>query len=262
MRFVILPRRKERFVGRDQRQAARISKIDQARFRRPLGRQAVALQFDIETVAEQALQLFAARERERVLSADERHVERPIRTAGERDQAIGLGIEPSELDMRPFLRRRLEKSARRQPHQAAIARFACGEQHDPRPNVVYRAIADFLIAEVEAKRAADDRLDADAGQFFGKFERTEHVVGVGERQCRLTVLFRKLRQARNRQRALEQRIGRMNVQMHEGGFRHCFRDRGLSPGEIRRRSGFNSAVRPCVRPWRIATATVHRPRTP
>ena len=95
--FVIFARREERLVGRDQRNAARISEIDQARFRRALGRQAVPLQFDIEPVAEQALQLFATRQRQRVLAADDGDIERPVRPAGERDQARGLAVEPVSL---------------------------------------------------------------------------------------------------------------------------------------------------------------------
>ena len=216
MGFVVLARGEERLVGRDQRDIPLVSEIDQARFRGALGRSAVALQFDIEPVAEPALQFFAARQRQRVLAADDGDIERPVRPAGERDQPRGLAIEPVKLEVRPLLRRRLEIRARRKPHQAAIAVVAGGEQHDPRPDMVDRAVADFLIAEIDAERAADDRLDAIAGDFFRKFQRTEHVVGVGERQRRLPVLLGQLRQARDRQRALEQRIGRMNVQMHEG----------------------------------------------
>src|SRR5262249_2069451 len=74
------------------------------------------------------------------------------------------------------------------------------------------------IAEVERDGATDNRLDSVACQFLRKFERPEHVVGIGERECRLAVVFGKLSQPRNLQRAFEQRIGRMNVQMHEAGF--------------------------------------------
>ena len=92
--FVIFARGEERLIGRDQRNAARISEIDQAHFRGALCRQTVALQFDIEPVAEQPLQFLAARQRERVLAADDGRVERSARAAGERDQARGLAVEP------------------------------------------------------------------------------------------------------------------------------------------------------------------------
>ena len=221
MGFVVLARGEERLVGRDQRNVPLIGEIDQARFRGAFVRRAsafrtMALQFDIEPVAEPALQLFATRQRQRVLAADDGDIKRPVRPAGERDQPRGLAVEPVKLEVRPLLRRRLEISARGKPHQAAIAVVAGGKQHDPRPDMVDRTVADFLIAEIDAERAADDRLDAIARDFFRKFQRTEHVVGVGERQRRLAVLLGQLRQARDRQRTLEQRIGRMNVQVHEG----------------------------------------------
>ena len=92
-----------------------------------------------------------------------------------------------------------------------------------------RTGAIVLVAEIDAQRAADDRLDAGARHFLGEFQRPEHVVGVGERQRRLPVLLRKLRQARDRQRAFQQRVGRMNVQVHETGGRggHVVRHSGL-----------------------------------
>ena len=117
--------------------------------------------------------------------------------------------------MRALVRRIFEIGARRQPHQAAIAVLARGEQHDARPDIATDRPAVFLVAEIDAERAADDRLDAGARHLLGEFQRTEHVVGVGQRQRRLAVLFGKLGKARDGQRALEQRIGRMDVQMHE-----------------------------------------------
>ena len=55
VRFVVLARGEERLVGRHERQPARIGKVNQSRFGDALGRHAVALQFDIEPVAEQLL---------------------------------------------------------------------------------------------------------------------------------------------------------------------------------------------------------------
>ena len=52
MRFEILLRGEIRFVGGDDRQVEVVSKIEQLRLDRPLLRQAVALQLDIEPVAE------------------------------------------------------------------------------------------------------------------------------------------------------------------------------------------------------------------
>ena len=53
VRLVVLARGEERLVGGDQRDAARIGELDQRGFRGALGRGAVALQLDVEPVAEQ-----------------------------------------------------------------------------------------------------------------------------------------------------------------------------------------------------------------
>ena len=58
--FIILAFGEERLVGGDQWDAAAVGEFDQRRFGGALGGHAVALQFDIEPVAEQPLQRFAA----------------------------------------------------------------------------------------------------------------------------------------------------------------------------------------------------------
>ena len=65
MGFVIVSGRKIRLVGRDQRQSLGIGEIDQAGLDAALLLDAVALQFDVEPVAEQARQPVAARRRKR-----------------------------------------------------------------------------------------------------------------------------------------------------------------------------------------------------
>ena len=76
-----------------------------------------------------------------------------------------------------------------------------------------------MVAKVDAERATDDRLDARGRHLLGKFERAEHVVGVGQRQRRLPVLLGKFRQPRDGQRPFEQRVRRMHMQVHETGGR-------------------------------------------
>ncbi len=113
-----------------------------------------------------------------------------------------------------------QKGARVEAHQVAVALLARGEQHDARQ--VARRIGEpgrpgavVLVAEVDRERAADDRLDAGTRHLVGELQRPEHVVGVGQRERGLAVGLGELGQPRDRQRALEQRIGRMHVQMHE-----------------------------------------------
>ena len=111
--------------------------------------------------------------------------------AGERNEAVGLALEPGELDMRRLVRRAFEEGAGVEPHQAAVAGLARGQEHDA---LARRCRGDatmaagvVLVAEIDRERAADDRLHAIAGELLREFERTEHVVGVGQRQRRLVV---------------------------------------------------------------------------
>ena len=217
VRLVVVTRGEIRLVGRDERQPARISKLDQRRLGDPLRRHAVTLQLDVKAVTEQALQFLAARLHERALAGADRAIERTVRSAAERNQSARLAVEPRQLDVRLLRLLGVEICARAKPHQAAVALLACRKEHDAGKALPGRRPAMLLIAEVDPERAADDRLNAGARHLLGEFQRTEHVVGVGQRQRRLAVFLGKLRQARNRQRALEQRIRRMNVQMHEAG---------------------------------------------
>ena len=220
MRLVVLALGEQRLVGRDQRDAARIGELDERRLGGAFGRSAVALQLDVEPVAEQPRQRLAAPARQTALAGDDRRIERPAGPSGQRDQAIGLALEPSELEMRLLVRRRLEKCARIEPHQAAVAALARGQENDARAlqdRAVAGARAGLLVGEIHRQCAADDRLDARRRHLVGEFERPEHVVGVGERERGLPVGLGELGKPRDGQRAFEQRIGRVHVQMHETG---------------------------------------------
>ena len=166
--------------------------------------------------------------------------------------------------MRLLVRRRFEEGARAQPHQAAVALLARGQQHDPRqrPHPAGKPRIARLVAEIERQRAADDRLDAVAGELLGEFERPEHVVGVGQRQRRLAVGLGELGELADGQRAFEQRIGGMHVQMHEAGIGghgslsdSVSGDGGdaalLCPPRSRNRAGFPQACRrsSCQNAW-------------
>ncbi len=215
VRFVVIARSEERFVGCDQRDTARVGEFNENVFSRSFRGHAVALQFYVEPIAEQALQLVAACDSERALTGDDRNVERTVGAARERDQSIRRALEPGKLDMGAFMLLGLEISARRQPHEAPVTVLAGGQQDKVRPPFPGHTVAVLLIAEVDAQRAADNRLNTRARHFLGKLERAEHVIGIGESERRLAVLFGELGQPRNGQRAFEQGVGRMHVQMHE-----------------------------------------------
>ena len=214
---VVLALGEVRLVGGHERNVAGIGELDQRAFGDALARRAVALQLHVKPVAEQFLQRRAAGGGEVGLAGQDRGVERAARPAGERDQAVGHPFEPGKLQMRLFVRRGLQERARAELHQAAIARLAGGQQHDPRqrPHLAGEPRVARLVAEIERQGAADDRLDAIARKLFGELERPEHVVGVGQRQRRLVVRLGELGKPADDQRAFEQRISGMHVQMHE-----------------------------------------------
>ncbi len=100
MGFIIVGGREIRLVGRDQRHALGVGEIDQAGLGAALLVDAVALQLDIEPVAEQARQPVAADRGQRRLIGRNRQRDRPVRAAGQHDQVLGIALEPFEFDMR------------------------------------------------------------------------------------------------------------------------------------------------------------------
>ena len=266
VRFKVVTHGEERLVGSDERDTARVGKFNERLLRRPLRRHPVALQFDVEPVAKQSLQLFAACDREGILSADDWNVERPVGAARQRNQSARRVLKPSQFDMRAIVLLGLEVRTRRQPHQAPVAVLAGGQQDKARPPVSGRGVTVFLIAKVDAQGASDDRLNTHARHFLGKLESAEHVVGVGESERRLAILLRKLGQSGDFQRAFEQRIRRMHMQMDEarlfcGGFiggRHRARRSRLPILLIPEGERMSEGAPACPSPRRQQVPAAHR----
>ena len=273
MGFVIVRGGKIRLVGRDQRQSLAIGEIDQTGFGAAFLLDAVALQLDVEPVAEQACQPVAAQRRKRCLIGMDRQRDRPLRPSGQGDQVLGVAFQPFELDVRGLMNRGLQERPRVQPHQAAIAAFARRQQHDPGRSRGERiARVRVLVAEIDREFAADDGLDAVAGDLVGKFQRPEHVVGIGQRQRRLAVRLGEFRQLLDLDRPLQQRIGRVDVEMDKSGMGHgrrrllhgLERSSGLRKRKPARRPTRPSMVRPraAACPRRTLQRRARHPRFP
>ena len=87
VRFVIGGGGEIRLIGRHQRDVFAVGEIDQQRLAALLGRGAVALQFDIEPVAEQSMQRVEPRGGEMALAGGDCRIERPAGAAGEANDA-------------------------------------------------------------------------------------------------------------------------------------------------------------------------------
>ena len=70
-----------------------------------------ALELDVEAVAEHLCQQLAARRCKLAIAGAERHRDRAVRPAGQRDDVFGIAREPIELDVRRLVHRRFEKGA-------------------------------------------------------------------------------------------------------------------------------------------------------
>ena len=112
MRLVIVGGGEIGLVGRDQRQALGVGEVDQRRLDAALGLDAVALQLDIEPVAEQRSPAARSAAPPVGLIGSERQRDRAVRAAGQRDQALGLAFERVELDVRRLVRSGVSRNAR------------------------------------------------------------------------------------------------------------------------------------------------------
>src|SRR3974390_265893 len=119
MRFVVVARGKIRLVGGKKRQPARIGKFDQSGLGDPLSRQSVALQLDVEAIAQQPLPPPATGLHERALPGTDRPIERTVRPAAQCNQSLSFALKPCALDVRLLRLLGVEVGARTKAHPAA-----------------------------------------------------------------------------------------------------------------------------------------------
>ena len=113
VRLVVVGRGEIDLVGGDDRQRARIGELEQRRLGLDLVLQAVALDLDVEPVAENLLQRLQALERQLLLALAQRLVDGAVRAAGQRDQAGAVRLQPLDLDVRRLVLGRIEEGAAR-----------------------------------------------------------------------------------------------------------------------------------------------------
>ncbi len=203
-------------IGRDQRQTPGIGDFDQPVFGSALFGKAVALQFDIETVAEDLGEASDHGVGGGGLALHQQLVDGPAGTAGERDQALRMFGKLRRLHMRKIAGLGLQEGGTEQLAQVAVAG---GVLHQQRQRRRLLAHADGRGGrgrfQIDRHQAADDGLDAGLGQRVAQLIDAEEVVDVGDRDRGHGVVARQLRQLVRTHRAFEQRIGALHAQMYE-----------------------------------------------
>ena len=207
MRFIVVALREERLVGGNKRNVMGVSELNERGLGAALGCGAVALQLDVEAVAEQARQCCAAITSEITLAGSEGRIERPAWAPAQRDQPLGFALQPGKFEVRLLGGRGVEKCAGTEPHQAAVTRLARRQEHNAwalerRTIAVTRSA--LVIAKVDGERASNDRLDTGACELVGEFECAEQIIGIGERERRLTIGLGELGKPPDRHCALEE----------------------------------------------------------
>ncbi|MNI27398.1 hypothetical protein D3C73_811330 [compost metagenome] len=198
-------------VGRHQGDVAGVGPFDQPALGLNLAGQAVALQFDVETVAEHPLHLGQGGGGLRRLLLHEQGVDRTVGTAGQQDQSLGLFHNLSPGHARLVHLAGVEVGGRRQGAQVEPALLVLGDQHDCRRLGPARRRPP---ADVEHRQgAADDRLNARVLGRLAELQRPEQVGPIGDRHGRHPRLGGHLADLAGLDRPLQQGIGAADPQM-------------------------------------------------
>ncbi len=253
-------------VGRDQRQAEAVCEVDQRRLDNHLGFEPVALQFDIEPIAESRWP--TARCAPRRGRPCDGSSGRSIAPLGPPVSAIrpSAPIRASNgmcASSPSFGSSQREETSR---ISVSVAGLGLGEEHDRRAGDAELGEArggGGRIAEIDRDLRADDRLHADLGELFRKLQRAEQVVGVGDRQRRHGVGLGELCERLDRERALAQREGAVEVKVHEtDGFENrripCRIVASAGPGVEGRSLWMSGTAPPPLQGWSSASRAAVR----
>ncbi len=157
MRLIVLARcAKNGSLVATSGNAARIGEIDQRRLGGALGSDAVALQLDVEPVAEQPRA--APRSASAASCALPGAIAASSGPPGPPVSAIRPSVSPSSqasLRCGCSFGARFEEGARVEPHQAAVAVLARRQQHDARAApAAARRRSGLLVAEIDRQRSS------------------------------------------------------------------------------------------------------------
>ena len=180
MRLEILCAREIGLVGGDDGKVEIVGKTEKRWLDAALLRQAVALQLDIEPVAENGVKRREPAASKLRIAVSEREVDHPFRSAGQRDQALGVGGKIGNRGDHLTALGSGEIGVGRELHQIGVAGSVLGKKRDAPIGAGAAQLAArahvLLGGEGERQSKPDDRLDANFGEALREFERTEQIV--------------------------------------------------------------------------------------
>ena len=243
LRLVVVGCCEINLVGGNDRQRARVGQIEELALDLQLLPEPVALDLDVQAIAEGLLQTEQARPGVVLLALAQSAVDRAIGASRQDNQAVTELRKPLDVDMRHLLRGRIKERARGELHQILIAGGVAGQQRDHPGGIQSdltgadaRGSAGFrVVPKMHLEAAANDRLHAHSADLVREFERTEQISRVRERNCEEIVRGSKLRKLGDGDCALQQRVGRVHLEVHKGGARSAGDGRRL--GFVSNRSG-------------------------
>ncbi len=128
VRLVVVRRGEVGLVRGDDRQPERVGELEELRLHVVLGLEAVALDLNVEPVAERRLEPFQARLGQIVLALAQGPVDGAVGAARQHDEAVGMRLERRRRRVRRLHVGGLQVRAAHELHQVGVARLAHGEQ--------------------------------------------------------------------------------------------------------------------------------------
>ena len=113
------------------------------------------------------------------VAARQRTPDRPLRTAGQRDQAVAVGRELIELELRGGAGLAIQVGAAQQLHQVAVTGLVLHQHRQPGRQRGPTVAARLLVAG-DRQQAADDRLHAGLRSALAELQRGKQVGPVGD----------------------------------------------------------------------------------
>ena len=178
MRFEIVGGREVRLVGGDDGQMVVVGEVEEQGLGRPLLRQPVPLQFDIEAVAEDTFERIERGFGKPEIVGGDSAVDYPVRAAGERDEAFLVEREMGDRDKSLAAVGAVAVGLGGKLDEIGVAVRIFGKKSDTSvidvpPRFTAFRLGFGLGGEAQRQGAADDRLDARLRQAFGEFECAE-----------------------------------------------------------------------------------------